>query len=254
MSENKKIGIVGYFGFDNAGDEAMKDMLLERIPNSVANYRADMEVCDAYIMAGGDLIQGINGLHMIKIWSKIKNEPCYALSLGVKPGWEKFQEEVVGYLKKFHLIYMRDSESYEMIKDYIPVNGVMPDLVLLADANPTEEKHKILFNYTDRPWVNPDGQFDDVVKQGNIEPVSLCNLDLDTKYAKKVVKWKEFISMAKSSQGVIGTRLHAVVMGVIAGVPVAGIAYEDKVRKFCQRYDVPYFKYGKKMVNQLFVL
>jgi len=52
--------------------------------------------------------------------------------------------------------------------------------------------------------------------------------------------------MAKSSKGVIGTRLHAVVMGVIAGVPVAGIAYEDKVRKFCQRYNISHFKYGEK--------
>jgi polysaccharide pyruvyl transferase WcaK-like protein len=34
-------------------------------------------------------------------------------------------------------------------------------------------------------------------------------------------------------------------MGVIAGVPVAGIAYENKVRKFCQRYNIPCFNYGE---------
>lgn len=245
VRNNLKIGIIGYFGHGNAGDEAMKEILLKEFPGSVANDRDKIEKCDAYIIAGGDLIQGFSGLHLPKIWQTIKNEPCYAISLGVKPSWEKHQQDVIGYLKKFRKIYTRERESYRILSKFVRVDGIMPDIVLLSDAPPAKEKYPILFNYTDRPWTEPNGQFEDVIK--NVDCINIAlSTDFDTKYSQKIVSYREFISMAKSSQGVIGTRLHAVVMAVLAGVPVAAIAYEKKVEKFCAQYDIPCFEYGKK--------
>jgi len=243
--KNPRVGIIGYFGHGNAGDEAMKDILLQEFPNSVANNRDKIEKCDAYIIAGGDLIQGFSGLHLPKIWDSITDEPCYAISLGVKSGWEKYEAKVTGWLKKFRKVYTREQESYNILNKFIKVDGVMPDLVLLADAPKDSQNYPIIFNYTDRPWVNPDGQFEDIKKNIDSLEVGLAE-DFDSKYAKKIVDYKTFLSMAKSSKGVIGARLHAVVMGVIAGVPVAGIAYEKKVKKFCDRYEIPCFEYGKK--------
>lgn len=247
----KKIGIIGYFGHGNAGDEAMREIMLAEFSGSVSSYKDQMEKCDIYIIAGGDLVQEFSGLHFPWIWEGVKDEPCYAVSLGVKKGWEIHQEKVIEYLSKFKRIYTREQESYNILSKYIKVSGVMPDLVLLADAEKSKEEYPILFNYTDRPWVEPKNQFDNVLAEGDILPIALCPQEFDTRYSKKVVGYKEFISMAKSSKGVIGTRLHAVVMGVIAQVPVAGIAYEDKVKKFCQRYDIPCFPYGEENGEQI---
>lgn len=248
---DKKIGIIGYFGHGNAGDEAMKDMLLRNFPNSVANNLKVMEKCDAYIIAGGDLVQEFSGLHLPEVWEGVTIEPCYAMSLGARPGWEKHYDLVVRLLKKFRKIYTREQESFDVLSKIVKVDAVMPDLVLLADADPSEEKFPILFNYTDRPWVNPGNQYQDIINQGDIYPVALSSQEFDLKYAKRVATWPEFIAMAKSSQGVIGTRLHAVVMGVIAGVPVAAVSYENKVKKFCDRYNIPCFEYGKSNGSEI---
>lgn len=237
----KKIGIIGYFGHGNAGDEAMKELVTKEFPGSVSSNKDKMEKCDVYIIAGGDLVQEFSGLHFPWIWEEVRDEPCYAISLGVKAGWEVYKEKVIKYLSKFRRIYTREQESYDILSKYIKVSGVMPDLVLLADAEKSKEEYPILFNYTDRPWVKPGNQFENIMEQGDILPIALCPQEFDTKYSDKVAGYKEFISMAKSSKGVIGTRLHAVVMGVIAGVPVAGIAYENKVKKFCQRYNICFF-------------
>ncbi|AKM82447.1 TPA: polysaccharide pyruvyl transferase family protein [Candidatus Berkelbacteria bacterium] len=240
-----KIGIVGYFGHENAGDEIMKDLMLAEFPNSVAMNLGKLEKCDAYIIAGGDLITKYHGLHLPEIWNSVTDEPCYALSLGVKPGWEVLQDQVINHLKKFRIVYVRDQKSFDVLSKYSTLDGVMPDLVFLADAAKATENYPILFNYTDRPELNPNGQFEDVLNSGEVFPIALSP-DFDTNYSKKIVDAKKFISMAKSSKGVIGTRLHSVVMAVIADVPVVAITYEEKVRKFCERYDIPCFEYGQK--------
>lgn len=246
MNSNKKIGIVGYFGRGNAGDEAMKDLLLENFPGSVAsNERDEIEKCDAYIVAGGDLVQGFSGLHMPELWQKITTEKCYAISLGVREGWETKKELAIKSLSVFKYIFTRDKNSFDILSKYVKVEGLMPDLVLLADAPASQETFPILFNYTDRDWLTPNGQYESVCEQGNILPIAISAQKFDTKYAEKVMSYKEFISAAKSSRGVIGARLHAIAMGVISGVPVAGISYESKVAKFCERYDIPCFEYGQ---------
>lgn len=251
VRKHPKIGIVGFFGYGNAGDEAMKEILLNHFPNSFANNQGNLPKCDAYIYAGGNLVQGKTGLHMAEILQKVTNEPLYMLSLGAQEGWEAKKGETQKYLSKFRMIFVRDKKSKDELSGITKITGLMPDLVLLADAPADHQEYPILFNYTERPRLHSNGQYQDVLKQAKMLPVALSSRDFDTKYSKKVVDYKTFISMAKSSRGVIGTRLHAVVMGVIANVPVVGIAYEDKVGRFCQRYDISCFDYGQRNGEQI---
>jgi len=245
MGKKPKIGIVGWFGYDNAGDEAMRDVLLKEFPGSVASYCETIEKCDVYIVAGGMLIQGFTGMNMFDLWDSIRDESCYALSLGVRRDWKKQKEKVVRCLSKFKKIYVRDENAYNELSKIAKIEGVMPDLVLLSDASPSRKKYPILFNFSDEKTIKPGRQFESIMKSGaDIHPVAVMPKDVP-KYADQLVSYKELISMAKSSKGLIGTRLHSVVIGAIAGVPVAGIAYSNKTRFFCQRYNIPCFDYGK---------
>lgn len=245
MVKKPKIGIVGWFGYDNAGDEAMRDLLLAQFPGAVASDRGTIEKCDVYIVAGGMLVQGYTGMNMFDLWDSIRDEMCFILSLGVRSDWKKQKEKVVRCLSKFEKIYVRDERAYEELSEIVRVEGVMPDLVLLADAPASSEKYPILFNYSDEKNIKPRKQFESVVNAGgDILPVAVMPKDVG-RYADRLVNYKELISMAKSSKGLIGTRLHSVVLGVIAGTPVAGIAYSNKTRLFCEKYGIPCFDYGK---------
>lgn len=251
MGKKPKIGIVGWFGYDNAGDEAMRDLLLKEFPGAVASYRGTMEKCDVYIVAGGMLIQGYTGMNMFDLWDSIRDEMCFALSLGVRRDWKKQKEKATKCLSKFRRIYVRDENAYSELSQVAKLSGVMPDLVLLSDAPAAKKQYPIIFNYSDEKTIKPGKQFESVMTSGaDIFPVAVMPKDVG-KYADKLVTYKELVSMAKSSEGLIGTRLHSVVLGAIAGVPVAGIAYSDKTRFFCQRYGIPCFDYGKSNGKQI---
>jgi len=245
MGRKPKIGIVGWFGYDNAGDEAMRDILLKEFPGAVASYRGTIEKCDVYIVGGGMLIQGFTGMNMFDLWDSIRDESCYALSLGVRRDWKKQKEKVVRCLSKFKKIYVRDEIAYKELSKVVKIEAVMPDLVLLADAPPSRKKYPILFNFSGEKHIKPRKQYESVVNNhDDIYNVAVMPKDVG-KYADELVSYRDLIAMAKSSKGLVGTRLHTVVIGAIAGVPVAGIAYSQKTRLFCERYNIPCFDYGK---------
>lgn len=245
MGRKPKIGIVGWFGFDNAGDEAMRDILLKEFPGATFSKRGAIPSCDVYIVAGGMLIQGYTGMNMLDLWCSVRHELCYALSLGVRNDWKKQKIKVERCLSRFKKIYVRDEYAYNELSEVAKIDGVMPDLVLLADAPPAKKKYPIIFNYSDEDKVKLGRQFESVLATGeDIHPVAVIPKDVG-RYADEHVSYKKLISMAKSSSGVIGTRLHSVVLGVVAGAPVAGIAYLDKTRSFCEQYNIPCFEYGK---------
>lgn len=150
-----KIGLVGFFGWGNYGDELflhhwrrllwrhfdaspVHDLLVPPYLSKVA--RAGLEDYDAYVIGGGDLIipNGVSGLYWRHEWL---DRPVYISGVGVSIWHHRRRADVVRKMSDFfrhpnvRYISARDSESAQWIRDHlrphIPVI-VQPDMVFAS--------------------------------------------------------------------------------------------------------------------------
>lgn len=145
-----RIGLVGYFGWGNYGDE----LFLEAYQQAFLGHElvifhdpikggfldnADklIESVDAIIIGGGDLI-----IPWYKSWlywdERFLQKPVFVFGVGV-PTWGKSDMKVLTHYKKFlshpnvKMISCRDIESVQWLNTYIPTGKALsfsPDMVL----------------------------------------------------------------------------------------------------------------------------
>ncbi|MCH7379969.1 MULTISPECIES: polysaccharide pyruvyl transferase family protein [Acinetobacter] len=159
-----KIGLVGYFGWGNYGDELFYQCYQQLFPDHelvlfhdplnstlVSNFEQVVNSVDKIIIGGGDLI--IPWSKSWLYWNDLfLTKPIYIYGVGV-PTWGGAKPELLEFYKSFlshsnvKLIACRDEESKNWVQNKIGIDDpklvYYPDLVLSMDF-PKKEKKKIL--------------------------------------------------------------------------------------------------------------
>jgi len=133
-----KIGLIGYLGFGNYGDELFIETIKNRIDNNeISCERVNtsiespffneerLKIFDAFIIVGGDILNPsiISDLYWNKLYLNAK-KPIYIYNLGY-PNWISKSDTTCEYYKKFFedsiikRIHTRDNETSKFIKENI---------------------------------------------------------------------------------------------------------------------------------------
>ena len=145
-----KIGLIGYLGFGNYGDELFiqtieriidnSEIICERVNISIEIpffTEERLKLFDAFIIVGGDIINPstISDLYWNELYL-ITNKPIYIYNLGY-PNWITKSNSVCDYYKKFFessnvkRIHTRDEETEKFIK--LNISNIV-DIVTTPDT------------------------------------------------------------------------------------------------------------------------
>lgn len=136
-----RIGICGFYGFGNVGDEAVLQSIMEQLghneyiintslpPNRWNDYRNNIKLevrshedsrtdVDAYILGGGDLNWGYGWRQCLSMFSS--DICCMNYSVGYNKKWyysEKLHGLYREFLKNFNIITVRDECSLSFLRE-----------------------------------------------------------------------------------------------------------------------------------------
>lgn len=162
-----KIGLIGYFGWGNFGDELFLEVHKQHLGNeyeleAVNDLLEDpyfsrpiseiVEEYDAFIIGGGDLINPVRISNLYWQMDFLK-KPVFIFGIGV-PNVKWSRENILNHYRKFFehpnckLVVARDIESYNWIEANIKPKGKLayyPDAVCSYNKPPKiDTKEKIL--------------------------------------------------------------------------------------------------------------
>lgn len=179
----KKVLFSGYYGFDNSGDDAILQAILEEIrikdpsldlnilsynPQRTKNiYKVDatqrfhfasvkkaLKECDLLVSGGGSLLQDVTSSRSLYYYlgiialAKFYKKKVYVYANGVGPISGKVNKKITGkILNKVDQITLRDQDSYDVVKDLgveIPPIEVTSDPVYAMKGIEDSEAYKIL--------------------------------------------------------------------------------------------------------------
>lgn len=124
------IGLVGYYGYGNYGDEIFLRVWRETLGFNTTVYvhpYDDLSLVDKIVVGGGDLIciNHINNNYFL-CENIVKDKKVYYYGLGVSsPNRlienEKIKQRYIDYFSKAEYISVRDVESFKWVKDYLGI-------------------------------------------------------------------------------------------------------------------------------------
>ncbi len=303
-----KVLLSGYYGFDNAGDDAVLfaivQALRERMPdvditvlsNQPEKTATQFEVkavdrwgksslpkaikdCDVLISGGGSLLQDVtskNGilyyLGVIKL-AQMMRKKVIVYAQGIGPVKEPRNRTLVAkILNKVQAITVRDFESRrelmemgvrrEIMVAVDPVLGISADsideaqgLTLLreAEAGYVDEKKTLIV--AARNWEHFDHFFkeiaescDAMVEQGWQAVFLPFHYPEDVEASRNIASLmkhkavvldgnyspQDTMAILKTSDLIMGMRLHSLIMGAALLKPIVGLSYDPKVTSFMQ--------------------
>lgn len=300
-----KIVLSGYYGFNNAGDEAIlyaviralreirpdaKITVLSHKPSqtvrqhhvfavnrwSLYSVLKALSSCDLLISGGGSLLQDVTGakspLYYLGVifLAKLLGKKTVVYAQGIGPLKRAFNRKLTAwFLNRVNLITVRDQgskEELEKIGMTVPITVTADPVLGLPPENvdPEEGRQIIARNGIEmpdgmrllgvfiRPWKD-NGYLPELIKACDKlvdegwrvifipmhfpGDIAICKqavrmMDREAFFLKEMYGPEEILAITKNLDLVVGMRLHALIIGALAGIPVVGLSYDPKVDSF----------------------
>lgn len=208
-----RVGLVGFFGWGNYGDELMRTVWQTQLPFETGLVHDIMgkpyftravssiaQEFDAFVIGGGDLIlpRRVSALYWNRAWL---TKPCFVAGIGVALEDSATRPDVGPRIGAFlenanvHHISTRDAASAQWIKDHAPTTdpGTSPDL---AFALPLETHDDAA--HTPPPSTGPRRM--GIVVRKNLTPEIAPAVERMTNWARARGMTAEFLVAALGSE------------------------------------------------------
>lgn len=294
----KNVFIFGYYGFQNTGDEAILQVIVDQIREHISNanisvlsYNAKetmekykiksvsrnkymdlikaIREADIVVSGGGSILQDATSvrsliyyLSIIYIAKKMGKKVMF-YGNGFGPITKTFNKKLVQYIiNKVDVITVRDIQSKEEMISL----GIKKDITVTADVTfayknipkvevAEEEYSKKKIGISVRDWKDEEryksviaGAGDYLIQKGYevifvpmqhprdyiVSEEIASMMEGNPKILENKYTIKELIHMMSGFHMMIGMRLHSLIFGAIAGIPILGIEYDAKIYNFLQ--------------------
>lgn len=254
-SANPTIGVMGYYGFGNLGDEMLLDALRRFLAphrviafptafNPTADALDRLNSYDYLILGGGGLFNRTPAapFDTFHRWASQLRTPISVLGLGVEKLDDRYLPAVHGLVEQADFFVVRDVESQKLIRH--PKVQVAPDLTFyqpLPLARFSEEGQEPLCGVNLRPLHQGVDAWVDAIRllpcRKLALPFSLVPTYDDREPISQIVS--PCFSQASAADYehldlVIGAAFHSIVLAIQAGVPAIAINYHPKVRRLME--------------------
>ncbi len=226
---------------------------------------------DALIMGGGSLIQDKSGKLTIYYYfllmaaAKILGKKLIIFNQGIGPIDRFFNRLIAGYIfSKSDLVIVRDSFSKTLVSQLSQSSALLGSDPVFDIDRPyiAAEDKDLKIAVALRRWKGfPAENILKDINSGLAERrLGGVFLSLHPEYDKidpgdcETIKFSldnNFMETLSGFSGLIGMRLHSLMLGAVAGLPMVGINYDPKVKSFCSYMGIPCFDKDEISVEEL---
>jgi glycosyltransferase involved in cell wall biosynthesis/MoaA/NifB/PqqE/SkfB family radical SAM enzyme len=248
-----KIGIIGWYGHGNAGDERILyclkrffdgHELLATAGFSDAARKIDaLNSCDYVLLGGGGLI--LRGINKHADLIRSIRPPLGCVGLGVEACHEDNAEFVAALKEKSEFILVRDPESRELLQNHFRVI-VGPDLTHLYPFDVVDPVEADTCGLSFRPWSDPKWEPEKACETIKRRFARLLPLPFYLEQGKEndhdvlspllgqVNDGIPLPDLHRLCRYVIGMRFHSLVFACQMGIPFVSLSYQPKNERFCK--------------------
>lgn len=278
FSESKKVGLIGWWGGKNEGDKCLLDNLKEAFRDGFnlqpieTPFDADpvtiamLNGLDFIIVGGGGLFTASppRPLDTFTEWKDQLKTPFGLLGVGVQEISPRYRDVISEIARRSVFFNVRDTGSFESVGPLSPKVTKAPDISFLhprkinmkKDANAVGVNLRI-WNFDEKRTYDNKAWCEAVnALPGEKETVPLSFLEgvMDSDAMKRIKgKHNEIfdIKIYENIHVMIGMRLHSLVFAVQNAIPIIGIAYTLKVRRFFEEVGLQDYCLGLEEYGRL---